>query len=129
MLTSSKATSPSVGDRREHATAQRLAESHEFADSERNPSSVTVHSVSRSRATRFARAPTSILGSSRPNARAGPADIRSSRVSSGDHAGHDEVRVERGEGGLEAGDSERRLLERDVLLVAGVRARDRWRCT
>src|SRR5207244_8807424 len=36
-------------------------------------------------------------------------------------AGLDQVRIERGEGGLEAGDAEGRGLERDLLLVARVR--------
>src|SRR5262249_47978223 len=56
--------------------------SHEFAESDRKPPSLTVHSASRSRTTRLARAPTSIPGCSMPNARAGPADMRSSSVSS-----------------------------------------------
>ena len=47
-----------------------------------------------------------------------------------EQAGLDEVRVERGERGLEPGDAERRRLERDVLLVPRVRrvvGRDRTR--
>ena len=105
--------------------------SHEFAGSERKPSSVTVHSASRSRATRIRRAPTSIRGSSRPNAARGRRTCARAASRGRRRPGHDEVRVERRERRLEAGDAERRLLERDVLLVARVRrvvgrdARDR----
>ena len=62
--------------------------------------------------------------------RAGPADIRSSSVSSAIRPGSTSVRVERGERGLEPGDAERRRLERHVLLLARVRrvvGRDRPR--
>src|SRR6266550_3707419 len=56
--------------------------SHEFAERERKSLSKTRLLACRSSRTRFAGAPTAIRGASRPYARAGPADIRSSSVSS-----------------------------------------------
>ncbi len=54
--------------------------SQELAECERKPSSVTRQAASVSSRTRFAGAPTSMRGGSIPNARAGPADMRSSNV-------------------------------------------------
>src|SRR6185437_10467600 len=56
--------------------------SHEFVERERKSLSETRLLAFRSRRTRFAGAPTAIRGASKPYARAGPADIRSSSVSS-----------------------------------------------
>src|SRR2546429_208975 len=56
--------------------------SHEFAERERKSLSETRLLAFRSSRTRFAGAPTAIRGASRPYACAGPADIRSSSVSS-----------------------------------------------
>ena len=67
--------------------------------------------------TRFARAPTSIRGGSSPYARAGPADIRASSVGRDRSPGSTRCVLSDGEGGLEPGDAERRLLERNFLLV------------
>ena len=78
-------------------------------------------STSRSSRTKFAGAPTATRGRSSPKIRAGPADIRSSSVSSRTQARLDEVRVERRERRLQAGHAERRRLERHVLLLARVR--------
>src|SRR5205085_527753 len=56
--------------------------SHELAERERNSLSDTRRLAWRSSRTRFAGAPTAIRGASSPYARAGPADMRSSSVSS-----------------------------------------------
>ena len=49
-----------------------------------------------------------------------PELIRSTRSPSVEHPGQDQLRVERGEGGLEPGDAPGRLLEGDLLLLGGV---------
>src|SRR5207344_2117167 len=61
--------------------------SHELSDREWKGCSPTVHSRSRSSRTRFALAPAATRGRSSPKSRAGPADIRSSSVSSGSRPG------------------------------------------
>src|SRR5207248_10949711 len=65
----------------------RLPSSHELAERERKAPSSTCHSAAVSSRTRFAGAPTAIRGRSSPYACAGPADIRSSSVSSGTRPG------------------------------------------
>src|SRR5207247_1220702 len=56
---------------------------HEFTERERKLDSSTFHVAAVSSRTRFAGAPTAIRGRSSPYTRAGPADNRSSSVSSG----------------------------------------------
>ena len=70
---------------------------------------------------RFAGAPTAMRGASSPKIAAGPAERRSSSVSSVSRPGSDEIRVERRERGLEPDHPEGRRLERHVLLLARVR--------
>src|SRR5581483_3067279 len=65
------------------APTSRSPSSQLLRESERKPCASTSHSRSRSRSTRLAGAPTATRGRSRPNTRAGPADMRSSNVASG----------------------------------------------
>ena len=65
--------------------------------------------------------PTSIRGTGRPKIRAGAADMRSSTRPRSSVSRLDEMGVDRCERGFEPGDAERRLLERLLLLVRGVR--------
>ena len=94
-----------------------LPRSHEFAESERNPSSVTSHSASRSSATRFARAPASMRGSAQTERPRRPRRHAFEQRLQVELSSQDEVRVQRRERRLEARDAERRVLERHVLLV------------
>src|SRR6266511_76337 len=74
--------------RRPSATVARtfplsvLPSSHELTERDRKPRSVTCHLAFPSSSTRFAGAPTAMRGGARPYARAGPADMHSSNVSS-----------------------------------------------
>ena len=96
--------------------------SHEFTERERKPSSRDPPARVQVEQDEVRRRADGDRAARRARRRApGPADIRSSSVSSGSEAGLDEVRVERGERGLEPGDAERRRLERHLLLVARVR--------
>ena len=102
--------------------------SHEFAERERKPSSPTRQRRRRGRAGRGSRgAPTAIRGALEPEGPRRPGRHPLEQRLEREQPRLDEVRVERGERRLEAGDAERRLLERDVLLVRARAARGRSR--
>ena len=84
------------------------------------PSAPASHSACGSNRTRLASLPTARLGGSSPNG-AAPALIRSTSDAQLEDARDDELGVEGREGGLEPGHPHRRLLERHLLLVDGVR--------
>ena len=109
------------GDRRLDAALERLAE-QPGVDRAR-AEAVLGHrplGVGSSR-TRFAGAPTAIRGALEPEGARRPGGHPLEQRLEREQARLDEVRVERGEGGLEPGDAERRLLERHLLLVPRVR--------
>ena len=101
--------------------------SHEFAERERKPSSVTRQAASVSSRTRLAGAPTAMRGALEAECAGRPGRHPLEQRLEREQARPDEVRVERGERRLEPGDSEGRLLERARPSRGARAARDRWR--